>query len=138
MFQYGLTGVMLALSAIRDIRKREVSKRMVGVYFWLAVLGHGMSGEGLTGAILAGVLPGCVCLMLSRISQEALGYGDSMLILVIGISLGLERCMTLVCWAFILSGIWALILLVVRRIGRKREMPFVPFLLIGYGVMMLG
>lgn len=138
MFQCGLTGVVLVLSAIRDIRNREVSKKMVGIYFLLAVLGHVVMGEGLTGTVLAGVIPGVVCLLLSWISREALGYGDGMLILVNGISLGVGRCMELVILAFFFSGIWALVLITVRRAQRNREMPFVPFLLIGFGVMVLG
>lgn len=138
MFQCGLTGVVLILSAIRDIRNREVSKKMVGIYFLLALLGHVVMGEGLTGRVLAGVIPGVVSLLLSLISGGALGYGDGMLILACGISLGVGRCMELVIWAFFFSGIWALVLIVVFRAQRKREMPFVPFLLIGFGVMMLG
>lgn len=138
MFQYSLTGMIFAVCAMTDIRQKIIAKKAVGIYFILALLGHGIDGMVSIGEILSGIIPGIACILLSRLSREAFGYGDSMLILGCGISLGMGPCMEVVVWAFFFSGIWSLLLLVLRRANRTSEIPFVPFLLMGLGVAVLG
>lgn len=156
MLQYWLTGSVFLVCMITDIRHRVICKKVVGAYIVLAVLGQVLSGIALLegnlaidekvvqvamtslGGILTGVIPGCIGLLLAWMTREAFGYGDAFLILGCGISLGLAECMELVVWAFFFSGIWSLVLLVWRRADRKREIPFVPFLMIGFVMTVLG
>ena len=156
MLQYWLTGSVFLVCMVTDIRHRVVCKKVVGVYIVLAVLGQIIGGIALLegdltidekvvqvamtslGEILTGVIPGCIGLLLAWMTREAFGYGDAFLILGCGISLGLAGCMELVVWAFFFSGIWSLVLLVLRRVDRKREIPFVPFLMMGFVATMLG
>lgn len=138
MYQYGLTFGIYLICTVTDVRQRLIGKRILGVYAASAFLGHEIMGTCTMGGIVAGMIPGMICLMLSRISREALGYGDSLLILATGISLGLMRCTELLIWAFLFSGLWALILLVCKRSSRKRELPFVPFLMLGFWIMAAG
>lgn len=132
MFQYILTGIVLFLSAIKDKKYQIVSKPMTGIYVLLAVLAHGILRDCPAAGILAGMIPGGICLVFSRASREAFGYGDGMLVLAIGISLGIEPCVQLLVWAFLFSGIRALGMLVLRKMNGKKELAFVPFLLAGF------
>ena len=156
MLQYWLTGSVFLVCMVMDIKYRVVCKKVVGAYIVLAVLGQVLSGIALLegnlaidekvvqvamtslAGILTGVIPGCIGLLLAWMTREAFGYGDAFLILGCGISLGLAGCMELVVWAFFFSGIWSLVLLVLRRADRKREIPFVPFLMMGFVATVLG
>lgn len=76
--------------------------------------------------------------MLSKWTREGLGYGDSWMILILGISLGLWDILLLLSIALICSGILAIMLLIRGKWSRKVSFPFVPFLMLGYvGVLYL-
>lgn len=77
-------------------------------------------------------------LMLSKWTREGLGYGDSWMILILGISLGLWDILLLLSIALTCSGILAGILLIKGKWSKKVSFPFIPFLMVGYvGVLYL-
>lgn len=85
-------------------------------------------------------LPGIACLLFSKMSGEALGYGDSLLFCMMGCFYSIEEILLILLTAFGFAGIGAFFLLLDRRvqvhlgkIGRD-EIAFVPFLLLAYGV----
>lgn len=131
MYQRILTGAALLGCSVTDLKCRKVYKPAAAGYLVLAALGH-LAGRTATPAQMAfGLLPGIFCLAVSWLSRQGLGYGDSVLALGCGLSLGFWPCMEALFFAFFLSGLWAAILLVLRKAGRKKEFPFVPFLLAG-------
>lgn len=149
MYQSIITGAAFVICTITDIRHRKVYKRTAVLYFLLAAVGQaaglvfefiekGAKQAGMSVAVLAaGLLPGIVCFAVSWFSRQELGYGDSILIMICGFSLGFWPCMWILFTALFWSAIWALILLC-RRLERRREFPFVPFLLIGYVIQSAG
>ncbi len=129
MYQQCITAVALSVCAYTDVRYRKVYGKVAAVYVVLAAGGWIVCGKKNLCELLLGLLPGAVCLSLSWITREALGYGDSMLILACGLSLGLWQCLSLSAIAFFLAGVWGAVLLIRHRGDRKRTFPFVPFLL---------
>lgn len=143
MLQYLLTGSILLLCLRTDIRQQRIPQQLIWIYLLLAVLGGSIetvceaehlpeSMYALAGGWVTGILPGSAALFLSFATREALGYGDALLILGCGISLGLSSCMTVVLWAFFFCSLWSAGLLLLHRAERSRTIPFVPFLLIGW------
>lgn len=131
MFQFAVSSAVFAVCAYTDIRGKRVSKRAIIVYFLLAVSGH-LIGRSLRILDFAlGMLPGVACLLFSWGSQQALGYGDSALILGCGVALGVKHCMGILVWAFFFAGLWAIVQICFLSAGRKKEFPFVPFLFAG-------
>lgn len=87
---------------------------------------------------LGGAGIGILFLIISRLTDEAIGYGDSWMILLLGIYLGLWDILWLLSIAFVLSGMTSVVLLVRNRYSRKLSFPFIPFLALSYaGVMYL-
>ncbi|MEF9942165.1 MAG: A24 family peptidase [Lachnospiraceae bacterium] len=87
---------------------------------------------------MAGGILGVGFLILSKYSGEALGYGDSWLILLLGIGVGLWELITLLMLAFFCSGVVAIGGMIGGNWSRKHVLPFVPFLTLGYvGVLLL-
>lgn len=86
---------------------------------------------------LAGAAVGIVFLCVSKVTEEAFGYGDSFLILVLGIYLGFWKLLCLLVVAFTLAAGFAMIVLAVRHFKRKTVFPFVPFLGAGYVLLVL-
>ena len=131
MYQYILTGMVLLFCSVTDLRYRRVYKAAAGGYVALSILGHIVGHTATFAELTVGLLPGVFCFLVSWISRQSLGYGDSALVVGCGLSVGLWPCLTILFTAFFLSGLWAAGLLVFRRAGRKKEIPFVPFLLLG-------
>jgi len=152
LYQYILTVSVFLICSVTDLRWRKIDKRILAVYLVLLSGGRAIQIVGDCGAqgasaalsksipiimeMLAGIIPGIFCLALSFLTRQGLGYGDSVLILLCGMSIGFSDCMAVLCTAFFSSGIWALILLSVCRKGRKSEMAFAPFL--AAGILVLG
>lgn len=81
---------------------------------------------------VAGLGCGIVFLMISKWSQEGIGYGDSWMILNMGIFLGIWNLLGMLMLAFLVAamaagaGLWS------GKWKRTTRMSFYPFLLIGY------
>lgn len=87
---------------------------------------------------LLGVALGIIFLGISKGTGEALGYGDSWLILLLGIYLGLWQALYLLCIAFFICGIFAMVCMIRKKAVKNMSIPFMPFLVLGFwGVMII-
>ena len=64
---------------------------------------------------VAGGLSGILFLWISKITNEAIGYGDSLAILILGIYLGIWGLLEVLMTAFFILGIIGLICVVIKR-----------------------
>ena len=87
--------------------------------------------RGLFSLLLA-VLPGLMTLLFARISNETMGYGDGFVLILMGTYLPWEAVVAVGLLAFGIAGMVALVLLVAFHKNRNYQIPFVPFLTIGY------
>lgn len=138
MIQYAITCAVFAFCSYTDIRYQRIGKKAVLAYLLLVLGGYLFCGEFRAGERMEGFIPGIVCITFSAISRQALGYGDSILILICGISLGLEACVSVLMTAFFWSGVWAVFQMCRREPDRSRGIPFVPFLLAGAVLQWIG
>lgn len=131
MFQDIVTVTALIICSYVDIRYRKVEKRIAGIYAAAVLAGRLTEGGSGMAALLTGLVPGILFLFLSFVTRQGIGYGDSVLILILGASAGIEAELEILLLAFALSGIWAVVLLFRKRGNVRQEFPFVPFLLAG-------
>lgn len=89
-------------------------------------------GEADVWLIAGGAAVGFLFLLLSKVTREGIGYGDSWGILVLGIYLGFWKILEVLAGAFSVLGIVSLVALCVKKMSRKYGIPFFPFLTIGY------
>ena len=82
--------------------------------------------------LLGGILAGAVFLLISKVTDEEVGYGDSWGILVLGTYMGIWRLLEVLSIAFLLLGAAAGAVLCTKRMSRKCALPFFPFLAGGY------
>lgn len=137
----GICIAYLSMLSVLDIRFRKMP-------VWLLVVG-GIAGTGYqiwkwvkgdpVSIVLIGVgaIVGILFLGVSKITGQALGYGDGIIILILGICLGFWDLSIVLMIAFFIASVMAIALIVVKKGKRKRTMPFVPFLCIGYIVFVL-
>ena len=129
---------VLVVCGIRDWKKREIPIWWLVVASVLVVAGVLIWGRNMWISRMVGVFVGIFFLFVSKYSKEAIGYGDSWLILLLGLYLGSLRALQVLFFAAVAAGIGGLFFLWKRKWKRDIAIPFVPYMALAYlGVLFL-
>jgi len=88
-------------------------------------------------ARIGGLAVGSLLLLFGYFSKEAIGIGDGVVISVCGAAFGIYETVALCFFAALYTAVFSFALLMLRKVGRKSRIPFLPFLLLGYVTMRL-
>lgn len=130
--------LLLVICSVSDLRKRTIPILFL-LILSVAVLGFTIFGDSVGVRLrVGGALLGILFLLISKCTKEAIGYGDSWLILLLGIQLGYLEAIGVLFAASLLAGVASLFFLWKCNWKRNTSLPFVPFLSISYlGAMLL-
>lgn len=127
----------LGFNAWLDFKKKEVSLAAIFL-FALAGVAWTVKDGAVCWQYFVPVGLGLFFVGLSVLSRGALGMGDALLVTSLGTMAGLEELISALFLGMVSCAVCAGIMLVVLRKNRKTELPFVPFLFVGYvGGMLL-
>lgn len=131
----------LILCSVIDIRTRKIPTILL-IYMSIgaAVCSIWSVHQKIVSAldVAGGIIVGILFLMISKYTEEAVGYGDSWILLLIGACLGCRETLELVMAAFFLTGLVSLIGFTFKKWKKTIAIPFVPFLTAAYiGVVFL-
>lgn len=128
----------LAVCAVFDGMQKQIPLAAVwlGMLTAICLRAGGMMGEVNLASVALSLVPGAVFFLLGFVTREKVGYGDGWVLLMIGLFLDLSRCFLILLAGLLIESIMALVLLVLRKIQRDKEIPFCPFLLLGMGVVL--
>lgn len=155
--QQGILLGVLAFFAVEDMRKRKLS---VPLLCLAGVAGAGMhiwQKDMPVAAILPGVAVGIILILLGVLTRESIGMGDGAMLIVTGIFLGGAGNVELLLISLLYAAVFSLGILLfcyIRRntgmgrkthkrggryyvVDRKREIPFAPFVFLGYLTIVL-
>ena len=129
----------LGVLTVMDIRNKRLNLLFLLSGFLLMAAGFFCKREIHPLLLATGAGVGIVFLLASRVTGVSFGYGDSILIMIMGGFLGFWDILSLLTAAFLLAAVFSVIMLVRKKFNRKTAFPFVPFLMIAYtGGMILG
>ena len=83
-------------------------------------------------SILGGVMVGLMVYLFSVLTKEKIGKGDAFVVMVTGLYLGFQNTLLLVWLSTILAAVIGSIIIRKNNVNTDFEIPFVPFLLMGY------
>lgn len=136
--EHGLVAVLLGIIAYRDLRTKQISCLSLVLMAVLVLVLRMIFVEDSMWSTLGGVAVGISFFFISKYSRESVGYGDSWLILLLGIFLGGKMIMELVFVASFLAALYSIGYGFIRGWNRKNTIPFIPFLTLAYlGVVLL-
>lgn len=126
--------IWLAVLAFQDVKDREISAVYLwGMSFWiLSYLAYILISEEPAVRHILGIFIGVFFLAVSRITNEKLGYGDSIVLLFLAIYLGVWDFCKVGMLAFSMSFIYIIINLVIKKMYKHSRIAFLPFVLLGY------
>ena len=131
--------LLLSVCGIWDIRKRRIPVRVLvlgSIWALICILIRSFSGDTqeketllqIAGGVAVAVLPGIVFLLLSFLTEKKVGYGDGLLLLILGLMEGVTVVGFTCCMALFLQALVAVVLVIARKADKQTEIPFVPFL----------
>ncbi len=130
--------LFLLFCAFFDLRTKQIPLSVL-LIFGAIITGLAlMNGTLLHRSVWPKLMPGVVFLLIAFMTKQAVGYGDGVVILLIGILLGVGQCIAVIFIGLILCSLMSLLILVFRRGGRQTQLPFMPFLLTAWGVVLIG
>lgn len=135
---------ILVWLSVSDVRNRKASGRVLWLWgiwtliwqmiaFYQAKIVPEKTEVFRLTEICAGIGVGLLFLAVSRITEEAIGYGDSIAITILGGYVGFWNIVGTLAVAFFISGVCSIVL-AVR--GRTKIIPFFPFLTLGYVLLL--
>ena len=130
--------LLLVMCSISDFKKKTMPAVLLMILS-ITVLGFAIFGDSVGVRLrVGGAILGMLFLLISKCTREAIGYGDSWLMLALGVYLGAMQLLQLLFVASLAAGILSLFFLWKKRWKKTETIPFVPFLMVGYlGVVFL-
>ncbi len=127
---------MLGLYAVEDIWKKRISVRYLWIFGAAGIVINLFQKSISVPDMLLGVAVGAALVVVSLLTRESIGLGDGFLLMTAGVFLGGSSVLELLFISLLYAALVSLGMLAFRRWKRKREIPFVPFLFLGYLTMM--
>lgn len=128
----GICLLYLVMVSVRDIQVKRISVYALLLGGVLSVTYQFMEGRMNNWLTIGGILVGTGFLLVSKVTHEGMGYGDSWLILILGSYLGIWQLFMVLSVAFFLLLCVSIPALWIRKMSRSYTLPFLPFLTGGY------
>ena len=123
--------LFLAVNSLKDIRKREISLRLTAG-FAIAGIVRAVCLKIMSAEYFAALGIGGFVMMLSGMSGGAIGIGDGLVLLALGTVMTWQELGYILMRGIFCCSICSVIILLLPRRNRKTQIPFVPFILMGY------
>nr|WP_308648513.1 prepilin peptidase [uncultured Agathobacter sp.] len=127
--------IILGVICVFDIKRKKIPVYMLIILAAAGIISNFTIGEFDIEKRIIAMLPGMILLIVSMITKQQIGYGDGLIILIMGLYIDIDDILSIVLSSFLLSSIAAIILMTVFKKKKNFEMAFSPFLLIGYGLV---
>ena len=121
---------MLGACSYEDIKSRRIGVILVLGFGILGIFLHLFYSRLSIEEMLGGIAIGLIMFLVSYLSQERIGKGDALVLTVSGIYLGFWNNLFLLWGASLMASFVGIVF--IAKGERKRELPFVPFLLVVY------
>lgn len=115
-----------------DVKDRKIPDRLTVSVFFCAVIQLLCSRQvGIEDSLAGGMIGGILFFVILMLKPGAFGGGDIKLSMANGMYLGVDRFLNGFIAAVLLAGIYVLVGLMTKKISRKSEIAFGPFLCVG-------
>ncbi len=132
------TLILLGICTATDLKNKAVYTGILLPFLIAGTLYH-LTGSGRTAAdLFGGILVGCGVLLIGKLTGGGIGTGDGLLLMVTGCLLGTFENVRLLTGGFFLSSLFSAAVLITGKGNRKTELPFVPFLMGSFLIMVHG
>ena len=119
--------IFLCICTFTDIKKRNVCGWLCILNIVAAIMLHTIFRDISGKSLIEGAIIGGIFLIISVVTREKIGYGDSLVFLAIGLIMGGEKCFVII----LLCSIFSLVAIILKKTTFKSTVAFMPFVLAG-------
>lgn len=124
--------ILLVMAGI-DLEKRIIPNSLVAVLALWSLAWQLLYPQDQWSSMLLGMAAGgAIFLLIFLVSRGGMGIGDIKLISVLGFLAGWPGIIMVILLAFCLGAVSGIVLLALKKAGRKTALPFGPFIALGY------
>lgn len=128
--------LFLGINAILDFKYKKIPW-VLSICFIVIGIGSVLISSPINWWQFLGAIVGIGIILISVCTKQAIGLGDGLVLLVVGIFIGLWKTLMILFLAGILVAVVGIIMMVQKKGNLKTSLPFIPFILAAYGVYMI-
>lgn len=132
LIQIIITGIFLSICTYIDLKRKYVNIYICLIFGAIGVMCRCIFENSNLLSVLATIIPGIFMMLISIISNESIGKGDSIVICTIGLYMGLINVIIILFIGLMVSCITGIICMVIMKKGKNYRLPFVPFITLGF------
>lgn len=126
-----LMSLWLLFCGWQDFKEKKISIVMLAAGSCLSVIFLAAGGISVTSRLL-GLGTGLLLLLLSKLLKGQIGLGDGIVICITGLCLGFRDNLGLFVFSLTIAAFMSLVLLLLKKAGKKDTIPFIPFIFLSY------
>lgn len=124
--------MFLTWESLEDLKCQKLSVYSLGLFMTLGFAVRIFYQKTSIREIIIGMTVGLIVILIAKLTGEAIGYGDGMVILITGIYSGMKMTVCTLFLAFLVMMAVAAVLIWRRGFHYNARLPFVPCILLGY------
>ncbi|MGN0160060.1 MAG: prepilin peptidase [Lachnospiraceae bacterium] len=122
----------LCCSAVEDWKTQQLDVARLGCFGIIAILLRLFYLKSNIYELFEAMIIGVLVLLIGKATREAIGYGDGVVIMIMGLFSGFRITIHTCMGAFFILSILSIGYFVKNGIAVEKRIPFVPCLLLGY------
>lgn len=123
--------VFLILCSYLDVKYRRIPVSVYLIFMLISAAVVVCEGRSDWRTWMIGMIPGIIMIVISFISHEKIGYGDSVSIALMGILYKYEMVLSVCAVGFGIIFLAGLIMMITGKAKLSDRLPFMPFLMAG-------
>jgi len=131
-----IAGMSLGGLAVVDLKRKKIPVVPVVAMGVILLLFRFLEGVRIP-ELVVGLLPGAGMVLFAHLSREAVGIGDGLVLFFLGMGYCADKILVMLFAALLLAAVVSVVLLSLKKAGRKSEIPFLPFLFLGWLICVL-
>lgn len=132
IISYIAVGIGLFICTITDIRSKKIYLGVVIPVSIICIVLNIITGQLNLFEVISLIITGGLFIAISVISGGQLGLGDVCVYIMTGVGIGSINNIYLIFISFMIAALGAEYLMLVKKKGRKYQMPLAPYVLAGY------
>lgn len=125
--------ILLGIISIIDFSTKKIPVVVLIVMGSVGIASSIYAQQSIMSVAVA-LIPGIVLMAAAFLTREQIGYGDAAVVTLMGLFVTVDIVCSTMVMGLTIAGIISVILIASGRVGRKMQIAFTPFLLLGYGL----
>ena len=128
--------VFLGIAALMDVKNKRIHIALIVIYAAAALIVT-MFGAKSISQIVLGVSVGGILLIIGFLTKWKIGAADGLMLAILGISIGIDRVLIMFFITTLLAFVFAIALIIIKKVNKGKEIPLLPFMLGGYVITLI-